>query len=214
MKSYHSYIFERPIDWKDVPIAEINSFHWEADTPYRPKSYAQLAAMKAEGLYVRMWSFEEKPRCIYTKDGDPVYRDSCLECFFTLQNPVDESPCFYINFEMNANAVLLTEFGNGRGHARRKTEHFSAHAPQVTPFSFQEDSQTAWGVLLFIPEALLSDLYNNPISFETITLYGNFYKCGDDTETPHFAAFSPVDSEALGFHNPARFAKISLTLKK
>jgi hypothetical protein len=39
---------------------------------------------------------------------------------------------------------------------------------------------------------------------------GNFYKCGDKTPVPHYAAFFPAGQAALGFHNPSCFGKIIL----
>ena len=37
---------------------------------------------------------------------------------------------------------------------------------------------------------------------------GNFYKCGDDTEYPHFGMWSPVELPAPDFHRPEFFGEL------
>ena len=39
---------------------------------------------------------------------------------------------------------------------------------------------------------------------------GNFYKCADDSPTPHYGALFPVGSASLGFHNPEKFGTIKI----
>jgi hypothetical protein len=36
----------------------------------------------------------------------------------------------------------------------------------------------------------------------------NFYKCGDETETPHFGAWSPVQTPQPDFHRPEFFGRL------
>ncbi|MCK7480493.1 MAG: carbohydrate-binding family 9-like protein [Candidatus Moduliflexus flocculans] len=36
----------------------------------------------------------------------------------------------------------------------------------------------------------------------------NFYKCGDETEFPHYGAWSPVETPAPDFHRPEFFGEI------
>ena len=39
---------------------------------------------------------------------------------------------------------------------------------------------------------------------------GNFYKCGDKTEIPHFGMWSPIDSEKPNFHQPQFFGEMEI----
>ena len=43
-QSYTGPIFSGQPDWARVPIARLESFHWEKESPYRPASFAQLCA--------------------------------------------------------------------------------------------------------------------------------------------------------------------------
>lgn len=68
----------------------------------------------------------------------------------------------------------------------------------------------AWHAQLFIPEGLISSLYGCEFSVKEGKIRGNFYKCADDSPTPHYGALFPVDSVSLGFHNPERFGTIKI----
>ena len=39
-QSYTGPIFSGQPDWARVPIARLESFHWEKESPYRPASFA------------------------------------------------------------------------------------------------------------------------------------------------------------------------------
>lgn len=41
------------------------------------------------------------------------------------------------------------------------------------------------------------------------TMKGNFYKCGDKLQTPHFLSWSPIGLERPMFHCPAFFGTLS-----
>lgn len=205
MKTYNTFVFTSEPEWDRVPVASIDSFHWEKEIFVRPRSYAKLCAVEGKGIFVKMWSFEKDVRAVFENRDDPVYRDSCLEFFLC---PVEGSAVPYINFEMNSKGVLLSEFGSGRGSARKKIASLSSEIPSVTAFSAEENGETAWGVSLFISEKLLSDLTGKEFKVRPMTLRGNFYKCGDDTPVPHFGAFSPVGPVEKGFHNPDMFANL------
>lgn len=209
---YESFIFSSEPDWDCVPTAEIASFHWEnPKNPYRPKSFAQLCAVKKKGFFVRMWSFESPVRCENSRRNEPMYEDSCLE-FFINPNPKENSK--YTNFEMNPKGAYLAQIGEMRENRVFFTEKPEDEA-KVTPFTVSENGEDGWGVNLFIPFSLFRSLgIPNIGDGEVIECCGNFYKCGDKTVHPHFGAFFPVDSAELGFHNPARFGKIILTKKR
>ena len=146
-QSYAGPIFDGLPDWARVPIARLESFHWEGEAPYRPASFAQLCAVRGKGVFVRMWSFEEPVRAVACERDDPVYKDSCLECFL---NPFPALENGDLDFEMNPKGVFLAEFGPGR-EGRVRLSKMTDLAPVVTPFSLSTPQGDAWGVLLLIP---------------------------------------------------------------
>jgi hypothetical protein len=202
---YSSFIFTDSPHWENVPIAEINSWHWEGAEPFRPLSFAQLCAVSGKGIFARLWSFEENPRCVCVNRDEPVYTDSCLELFL---KPIPGNAA-YVNFEINCKGVYLSQFGKKR-QGRIFIKEYCKSEPVTTPFTLKSNGKTAWGVEIFLSESLISEIYDTDYRIEPCQIKGNFYKCGDKTPRAHFGAFFPAGSAMLGFHNPARFGNINL----
>ena len=139
----------------------------------------------------------------YTRRDDPVYTDSCLEVFIAPVSGRSE----YINFEMNPNGAYLSQFGSER-NGRVFIKELTAEAPRVSAGVYTD--KEGWHAQLFIPERLISSLYGCDFSVGEGEIRGNFYKCADDSTTPHYGALVPVDSASLGFHNPERFGTIKI----
>ena len=199
---YIAPIFGSTADAKDIPVAAINSFHWEQDGYSRPESYASLFAVEGEGIHAILWSFEDNLRCECTKRDDPVYTDSCLEFFIA---PV-EGDARYMNFEVNPKGVYLSQIGEIREN-RRFIKELTDLEPVIMPMSIEENGKTAWGYEIIIPCDFISALYGIDFKISECTMKGNFYKCADASVTPHYGAHFPVDSAALGFHNPDCFGE-------
>lgn len=202
---YSSFIFHTLPKWERVPQAKIDYWHWEDTKPFRPPSFAQLCGVYGKGLFARLWSFEENPRCVCTKRDEPVYQDSCLE-FFLQPIPGNDA---YINIETNCNGVYLSQFGKNRND-RVFLKDYCKLNPIITTFEFSENGKTAWGVEFFLSQELISEAYKTDYTLESGTVKGNFYKCGDKSPRAHYGACFPAGSVALGFHNPSIFGNISL----
>ncbi len=198
-------LFASKNDVKEFPAASISSFHWEKDGYSRPESYAAMFAVENEGIYARLWSFEDNIRCECTKRDDPVYTDSCLELFLM---PV-EGDSRYINFEMNKNGVYLSQIGEKREN-RVFIKEITPLEPVITPFEIEENGKTAWGCEIFLPDSFIADVYKKDYSTTKKTIKGNFYKCADSSITPHYGACFPVTTIPPGFHNPNCFGSILL----
>ena len=44
----------------------------------------------------------------------------------------------------------------------------------------------------------------------TNTIFGNLYKCGNETENKHFATYYPINTEEPDFHRPDFFGEFIL----
>ena len=130
-----------------------------------------------------MFVYEKNPRAIYKHPNEPVYKDSCLECFFNM-NPKQNS---YLNIEVNANGVVLMGFGPER--YKRK-----AIVPSFKPVAYKNEE--GWGFVLKIPEDFLIDLFKEIED----QWKANFFKCGDDCEYEHYLSWSPIHYPELNFH--------------
>ena len=182
-------------------FSKLESFHWEAETPYRPDTYFKMAVV-GEKLVAMLKCYENSPRAVYEKRDDPIYKDSCLEFFVAPVSDREE----YINIECNSKGAFLCEFGKGK-YDRQFITALTTLEPIVKPFFGEDDNGLFWGVKIILCKAFIADLFKidvNGIDFETVK--ANFYKCGDDCDVPHYLAFSPVTTLPPGFHNPECFA--------
>ncbi len=180
---------------------QLNSYHWESSEPYRPDTYFKLGIVNRD-IVVFLKCYESSPRAVFENRDDPVYRDSCLEFFVKPLSFKDE----YINVECNSKGVFLCEFGKGK-YDRRFVSEFAALSPVVQPFYDNDEKGEYWGVKVTLTKEFISELYcvaECEMVFDEVR--ANFYKCGDDCETQHYLAFSPVTTLPPGFHNPECFA--------
>ncbi len=200
-KNYETFCFEKEPDWKRVPVGRIDCFQWEDKKAYRPESTFQMCFVKNEGIFVRMQSNETELRAVCTKRDENVWEDSCLEFFF--------SPCEsagYLNTEMNPNGAFLTQTGKDRYNRR-----FLKELTLLSPLVHAGRGKNGWGVELFIPCGVFEEAFGVRFDAAPGVYSGNFYKCGDKTEKPHYGSFSPMRKElTLGFHDPEYFATITV----
>ncbi len=187
---------------KNGAFYELYSYHWEAETPYRPKTYANVGIVDGD-LVAVLKCFEENPRTACTQRDSAIYTDSCLEFFVASVEGRKE----YVNVECNSKGVFLSEFGVGKFN-RVLVSSVTNLSPEVTPFEGETDNKPFWGVTIKLTKDFVADLYKisrEAVSFNKIKL--NFYKCGDECEIPHYLAFSPVTTLPPGFHNPDCFVE-------
>lgn len=195
-------IFSTVPDFEEYAYTQMSSYHWETSALYRPKTFFKIGVVNGE-LTAFLKCYEEKPRAVFEKRDDPVYKDSCLEFFVAPLSGHEE----YINIETNSKGVFLAEFGKGK-YNRKLLSEFTNISPDVRAFFDKDESGGFWEVRIKLPSQLVADVYG--VSGECIEyneVRANFYKCGDDCAVPHYIAFSPVDTLPPGFHNPNCFAK-------
>lgn len=195
MQTY-KIVAKSDIDFTDVPKAYINTYKW-SDNDYTPRAFGQLILVKEKGFSLKMTAFEKKPQAVYTKYGEPVYEDSCLEFFVRFKK---DSP-FYMNFEMNSNGAFLASVRTDR---KNKTHiHEFAPLPAVKADKFSD----YWTVETFFSFEMIEALFGKCQFNKGDIFYGNFYKCGDKTEYPHFGMWSEIKKDKPDFHQPTFFGK-------
>ena len=79
--------------------------------------------------------------------------------------------------------------------------------PELTAW-VEEDS---WTIRLFVPLGCIAALYGRTEFHRGDRIRANFYKCGDETETPHYGAWNFIDLPSPDFHRPEFFGEIELT---
>ena len=191
------YLVHRVVtpDWSTIPAAQLSDTGWLA-----PCSVAAWAKLCHDGsnLYVRMEAREENIRATLTGPMDQVCEDSCLEFFFALS----QDDTRYFNFEFNPLGNSYIAFGRKR-ETRLRLHPADMEQFHVVPFY----TETGWGLIFQIPLAFLQMLV--PAFTFTGTAACNFYKCGEQTLTPHYYSWSPMTTENPDFHRRQDFGTLT-----
>jgi Carbohydrate-binding family 9 len=194
-----------PSFWSAIPVLNISHYLW-LDNGYRPHVEVRLCC-SLQSLYVHFDVFEAKIRVRYTEFQDPVYKDSCVEFFV---DPFPEKKVGYINFETNALGAMLVAIGPDR-HRRTRIPRADLKDLEIAssvkrPISGYHGAEF-WTLSYKLPLSLFEQYYGATIKSGGVAR-GNFYKCGDEAETPHFGAWSPIRSPQPDFHRPEFFGRL------
>ena len=144
-------------------------------------------------------------KALHLEDGSPVYTDSCVE-FFMKQ----EGEAVYRNFEFNCIGTCDAACRKSREEKTSLTKEEYASIRRYSSLeraAFPEKLGVySWELVVAIPFRVMGlDPDNLPEK-----ILGNFYKCADDTEFPHFVSWSPIDKPSPDFHCPEFFGEIYL----
>ena len=180
------------MDAASVIFNPIDVVNW-ADFPYCPDVEFRVAHT-GEAILINYKVKEASVRAVAQADQGRVWEDSCCE-FFVRAEDEDE----YYNFECNCAGTLLVNFGK-KGDRHHAPESVLANVKRWSSLGREPFEE------LVIP---VSSLFNHNIKdLSGITLRGNFYKCGDLLQTPHFLSWSPIDLPQPCFHCPEFFGKL------
>lgn len=184
-------------DWAAVPVLALAPCRWSPCPP--PETTAQGVWVPGTGLLFRMTAREASPRAENRLPDSPVWEDSCLECFLAFGDSGD-----YINMECNPRGALRCGFGPGR-HGRAPVRSLDVPVPRTDAAV----GPGRWEVLFTLPEATVAGLFGTAPA-PGLLFRGNFYKCGDKTPRPHYAAWSDVETETPDFHRPEYFGTLEI----
>lgn len=184
-------------DWTRVPSVSLEHQRWLAPCPVAASAQA---CHDGERLFVRMEAQESPVRATLEGPLEQVCCDSCLEFFFA---PV-AGDARYLNFEWNPLGTLFLGFGAGRPARVRQIVRDAKAFFAVKTF----ETDKGWGVEFAIPVPFIR-LYFPEFALRGEAA-GNFYKCGDETRTPHYLAWAPLESATPDFHRRSDFGTLRL----
>ena len=156
-------------------------------------------------LTCRLITHETEPRTTFHQPNDPVHRDSCLEWFLAPWPGTG----WYLNLETNSAGTLFAAFGTTADRT------LLAADLRVLVGVRADVTDDQWSITWTVPADLLAALAGiaaqQPITLTAGTVMEtNFYKCGDDTDAPHYGAWQPIDAERPQFHRPDQFGRLVL----
>jgi hypothetical protein len=162
---------------------------------------AILVMFKVEDQYVK---------AVYSKNQDPVYKDSCVEFFFTPGTDIKKG---YFNLEMNCSGTMLFHH-----QVEPRKDPVSIRAEDIARIQVEASlpdlvdpeitEKTTWQVAYRIPFSILKKYHDFEDPAPGTIWLANFYKCADDTSHPHWLTWSPIDKPTPDFHRPEYFGKL------
>lgn len=191
--------FGKPSEWQTL-----DCLNWESRFPYKPVVKFRVWH-DSDFFHIEYDVDEATSKAEQTVLGDPVYQDSCVECFIK----PGEGPHYY-NFEWNAAGKLAMARRTGRNDpqdAPLDVLRSVMTEPSLGNVPFAETSLgKPWQLKVAIPcSALFGD---NIDSWSGKRMKMNFFKCGDGLKTMHFVSWAPIDTENPDYHRPEFFADV------
>lgn len=188
---------------KHLKCEYIDMLNWPVNVMYKPACRFKIACTDTK-LYICYYIAEKNSKAAYKADMDAVWEDSCVEFFCKI--PGQD---FYYNFEFNCIGTCLATKRKGREEniipfnteQLKQIERFSSLGTQ----SFEEKSgYFEWSLAVAIPFELIGFTPQKDEKLEA-----NFYKCGDETVTPHYLSWNLIQYDKPNFHLPEFFGLIN-----
>ncbi|MDD9300949.1 MAG: diguanylate cyclase [Desulfobacter sp.] len=181
--------------WKEMPCLRLENY-MGAKPEHFPEVVVKLS-YNTRAVFVMFQVKDRYVRALAGKDQDEVYKDSCVEFFFT---PGPDLSKGYFNLEMNCGGTMLFHF---QRQPREKRIH---SLPSIVDPEIK--APVVWIVGYEIPFSLLKKYCRVSMPGPQTHWRVNFYKCGDKTSHPHWLTWSPIDLPAPDFHHPQSFGRL------
>lgn len=173
--------------------------HYQWADGEKPEAYGRMGLLEGYGLIISMTAVERNPLRTFTKENDPVYEDSAMEAFLSFSAGGSEQS--YLNFEMNANGAMLSQFGTAKA---REFISYDKEQKAICEAGIKEDS---WSILLKIPMGLIVRFFGGGPLQSGDSFTCNFYKVCQTPGQEHYGSFAPIISEKPNFHLPEFFQR-------
>lgn len=180
----------------------IDHRNWES-FDYKPNVLFRIAHCTDE-IWLKFEVKEKNIRAVETKINGDVYKDSCVEFFISF------NPGNYYNLEFNCIGIPHVAYGKGRNNRKFVSEDLIKKMEIVSSLgnrAFTEKSGNFnWQMVIRIPVEIFS--YSDIKSYNGIKAKANFYKCGDETSTPHYLTWNPVNTVSPDYHRSEFFGNL------
>ncbi len=197
-------VWEKP-QWQKVKAIRIG--HFMGGKPeHLPKTEVKML-YDDERIYVIFRVEDKYVRSVAVESNSSVWKDSCVEFFFTPGNDVSEG---YFNLETNCGGTILC------GHRTSRNQNIKMVSSEDINFITIAGSlpriidteivkPVTWTLEYSVPISLLEKYANIEKPSPGVFWLANFYKCGDYTSHPHWLTWSYVASDKPDFHRPDCF---------
>ncbi|MCP4284233.1 MAG: diguanylate cyclase [Gammaproteobacteria bacterium] len=196
--------------WDKVPWNGIKALQLTHHMGERPEHFPFTEAKIAYdnfAIYVIFRVKDNFVKAVHTSHQDPVYKDSCVEFFFS---PGKSTAKGYFNLEMNCGGTML--FHHQTAPRTNQTHIAEGDIQQVEvahtlpgTVDPEIEEETTWCVEYRIPFSVLSSYRDFSIPESGSVWRSNLYKCADETSHPHWLTWAPIDLPGPDFHQPDFF---------
>lgn len=181
----------------------VDTVNWDK-FPYKPSVKFKIAHT-GKSICIKFEVDEKHVRGQEMQDNGDVYKDSCVEFFISPDGDKN-----YYNFEFNCIGTPHVGYGSGRENRKpipsERLKQISIRSSLPRTLIDKSNNQQAWEVVAEIPISFFEEHKFSKLSEKTSTC--NIYKCGDETETPHFLSWNPIKTENPDFHRPEFFGTL------
>ncbi len=193
--------------WKSIEALHLS--HFMGEKPSHIPSVHAKVAYDERAIYVIFQVHDQYVRAIRTNHQDGVFKDSCVEFFFS---PKKDSKDGYFNLEMNCGGTMLFHFQKEprAGEQIAVEDIAKIEVAHSLPSTVDPEIQTpvTWTVEYRIPFEVLQKYTDLDKPQPGIIWRGNFYKCADETSHPHWLTWSRIDYPRPNFHLPEFFGTL------
>ena len=195
--------------WMHVPALRLNHAMGEYPAHF---PFTQLKMTYDNQSLVFIFRVEDQfVRAVAKHHQDAVYKDSCVEFFFT---PGADSSHGYFNLEINCCGKMLFHFQKvPRQNSVSITDDDIkaidiAHSlPSIVEPEIVQT--TVWTVECRLPiENLWNYFPDLQIPAPGVHWKANFQKCADDSSHPHWLTWAKIDHPTPDFHRPQDFGTL------
>lgn len=178
---------------------QIEKISWPTYS-YKP-TVSFAIAHNNDSILLKYFISEKWIRALYGKTHDPVFRDSCVEFFISIDNNEE-----YYNLEFNCIGTCMLGFGKGKTDRKLVAEKFVENIKRqsiINVTNVGNATITNWELTLIIPREVF--IYHSISTFKNRHCRANLFKCGDELPEPHFLSWQRIESDFPDFHQPEFF---------
>ncbi|MCX7801018.1 MAG: carbohydrate-binding family 9-like protein [Fimbriimonadales bacterium] len=190
--------------WRFCDPIWIASYPWHPPGEFLPRASVRVA-WQPDALCLLFRVEDRFVRCLCAEPGGPVWRDSCVEAFFSAGEG-------YFNLEANCGGTPLLAWQTARNENRSAASPRLLELVEVTassPRTIDPEivSPYCWSVAVRLPFALLSELGPLEPPRSGQIWRGNFYHCNENGSLPRWGSWAPIDAPEPDFHRPEFFGE-------
>lgn len=194
--------------WAKAEALELK--HYMGQKPeHFPKTQAKLL-YDEKNIYVFFRVDDQYIEAVAQKLHDPVWRDSCVEFFFT---PGENLSDGYFNVEINCGGTMLMCHQTARGEntvkiSEQNSKKIKIYASMPKEVEPEIQEPITWTLQYSLPLEILREYANVTRPDTGVKWRANFYKCANNSSHPHWLTWSVVDKPKPDFHQPKHFGMI------